>query len=251
MPRDGGPTRDKLLDAALKLWSSRGLEGTTLGDINDAAGQRNSSAIQYHFDGRDGLLEAVYDRFIPRISATYEALVAEAHASKSRRATARAIIMPLGQLITGDWRDRAFVRLVAQMLPGTRLSDPFWEGLLHLDAVRRKGSSEYSEIELLLLERFPMLPPVLARMRMNACGHFVTEALADYARRWDTLGRARSDDPELFLANLVDMFVSMLSTPISAETSALLPDTRRTKPRKAGRKAAVKQPKRTRASTTG
>ena len=222
MPRDGGPTREKLLDAALKLWAARGLEGTTLADINEAAGQRNTSAIQYHFDGRDGLIRAIYQRFAPPLTAQYDELIARARTSKRVRPAAEAIILPLGRLLTGDWRGRAFVELFAEMFAGTRISDPQWVDLAGVQLVRRNGEGVLGEAEALLLDRIPPLPAPLALMRLDVAYHFVTRSLADFARQWDKHGPSNSDDPQLFVSNLVDMHIATLTAPVSANTSAVL-----------------------------
>ncbi|NUW41965.1 TetR/AcrR family transcriptional regulator [Nonomuraea rhodomycinica] len=45
--------------AAERLYATRGLAGVSIRQIGEAAGQRNNSAVQYHFAGRDALIEAV------------------------------------------------------------------------------------------------------------------------------------------------------------------------------------------------
>jgi AcrR family transcriptional regulator len=198
------------------------LEGTTLADINEAAGQRNTSAIQYHFDGRDGLIRAIYQRFVPRLIADHEQLIERAKASKRVRPAAEAIVLPLGRLLTGDWRDRAFVELFAQMFAGTRISDPQWTELAGIRLVRRDDEGEIGEAEALLLDRIAPLPAPLANIRMTVAGTFVARSLADFARHWDKHGPQHSADPQLFISNLVDMFIATLTAPVSASTSAVL-----------------------------
>ncbi|ORW24389.1 hypothetical protein AWC19_09785 [Mycobacterium palustre] len=200
----------------------RGLEGTTLADINEAAGQRNTSAIQYHFEGRDGLIRAIYQRFVPRVIAHHEELLERARTSKRVRPAAEAIVLPLGRLLTGDWRDRAFVELFAEMFAGTQITDPQWTDLLGVYLVRRNGEGVIGEAEALLLDRIPPLPAPLANMRLSVASHFVSRSLADFARHWDKYGPRRSDDPQLFISNLVDMFIATLTAPVSASTSAVL-----------------------------
>ena len=58
MPPDPTATRDKLLDAATALFAGRGVANVSLAEIVRAAGQRNASAIHYHFGGRDHVVEA-------------------------------------------------------------------------------------------------------------------------------------------------------------------------------------------------
>jgi AcrR family transcriptional regulator len=58
----------RLLDAAERLIAERGLQ-VPLRDIALEAGQRNNSAVQYHFGGRDGLIEAVIRRRMAALEA--------------------------------------------------------------------------------------------------------------------------------------------------------------------------------------
>src|SRR5213593_2005157 len=58
MPPDSTPTRAKLIAAAEHLFARRGLD-VPIRDIHALAGQRNASALQYHFGDRNGLLVAI------------------------------------------------------------------------------------------------------------------------------------------------------------------------------------------------
>jgi AcrR family transcriptional regulator len=198
------------------------LEGTTLADINEAAGQRNTSAIQYHFDGRDGLIRAIYQRFMPRVIAHHEELLERARTSRRVRPAAEAIVLPLGRLLTGDWRDRAFVELLAQMFAGTQINDPQWTDLVGMQLVHRNGEGDIGEVDALILDRVAPLPAPLAMMRLSVASHFVARSMADFARQWDKHGARQSDDPQLFISNLVDMFIATLTAPVSASSSAVL-----------------------------
>ncbi|GLP78183.1 TetR family transcriptional regulator [Mycobacterium antarcticum] len=57
----GSRSKDALLDAAERLIAERGFE-VPLRDIAQAAGQRNNSAVNYHFHSRQDLLDAVVAR---------------------------------------------------------------------------------------------------------------------------------------------------------------------------------------------
>lgn len=48
-----------MLNAAEQLAAERGLAALTVQAVQDAAGQRNKSAVQYHFGGRQGLVDAI------------------------------------------------------------------------------------------------------------------------------------------------------------------------------------------------
>lgn len=70
----GSRTRERLLDAAERLWGEHGVESVSLGQIREAAGQRNRSALQFHFGDRDGLRMALAQRHLPRVAALQETI---------------------------------------------------------------------------------------------------------------------------------------------------------------------------------
>lgn len=62
-------TRDRLLDAALDLFASRGYERTTVGDIEAAAGFTARGGTLYkHFASKETVLEAAVDRQVSQVT---------------------------------------------------------------------------------------------------------------------------------------------------------------------------------------
>ena len=51
-------TREKLLYGAEQVFATRGIDAATVREVNEATGQRNTSAIRYHFSDMRGLLSA-------------------------------------------------------------------------------------------------------------------------------------------------------------------------------------------------
>ncbi len=188
-----------------------GVEGVTLTQIQEAAGQRNASALHYHFKSRDGLLAAVFERHVPTIRARRQELLDEALASSALRPVAAALVLPVGELIAGGWRDRAFVRVAADLLSGTSRAELTW--LI--------GDSAVVEATELFRDR-AALPAPVEPVRVQVAGSMVVHTAADYARRHDTRGRKRVHDPELFLENLVDMWIGAMTAPVSAATESLI-----------------------------
>jgi len=62
VPRDATDTRARLIEAAERLFARRGVHEATTREILEAAGQRNVSALTYHFGSRERLLWAILDR---------------------------------------------------------------------------------------------------------------------------------------------------------------------------------------------
>jgi AcrR family transcriptional regulator len=71
------PTRDALIRAAEILMAEHGIEGAELREINRLAGQRNLSAVHYHFKDRDGLIAAIRDKHRPAIDRHRQQLLDE------------------------------------------------------------------------------------------------------------------------------------------------------------------------------
>jgi len=55
----GDPTPEKIKSAALKLFSSRGIDGVSVRDIVTEAGLKNGASLHYYFGSKDGLLRAL------------------------------------------------------------------------------------------------------------------------------------------------------------------------------------------------
>lgn len=67
--------RDKLMSAAERLYAEQGFANVSIRMVGEEAGQRNKSAVQYHFAGRDELVMAVLARHIAAIEKHRIAMV--------------------------------------------------------------------------------------------------------------------------------------------------------------------------------
>lgn len=64
MDRRSVRARTRLIDAAESIIATKGVDALTLSEVQQIAGQRNKSAIAYHFGSRDDLVRAVVRRQI-------------------------------------------------------------------------------------------------------------------------------------------------------------------------------------------
>ena len=62
-------TRARILRTAEKLFAQHGIDQTSIRLINQTAGQRNSSATQYHFGDKKGLIAAIFEYRMEIINA--------------------------------------------------------------------------------------------------------------------------------------------------------------------------------------
>jgi len=202
MPRDSTATKERLLREAERLFARRGLYQVTVREITEAAGQRNVSALNYHFGSREDVLNAVLTRHGDPIDvARGEHLDGVGRDAETRDLMA-ALVLPYGaNLSTPEGRD--YLRIVAQMtgqFAGWRESRP---------GVGRN----LQEILSLLEARPPELPLEIRRERLLAMIQLMTASMAERARAIED-GDALPLDEPTFLANLTDVLVGVLEAPL-------------------------------------
>jgi len=119
--------RDVLINAAEHLFGTIGFDGVSTRQILDFAGQKNQSALQYHFGGRAGLIWAVLDARLSAIEAARRALLDELPLAgkETPEDLANVIIRPLAEFVDQDERGSAFVQFNIQSLhrPGHDLTE--------------------------------------------------------------------------------------------------------------------------------
>ena len=90
MARDATDTRETLLRTAQQMFARDGIHQVPLKRIVETAGQRNASALHYHFGGRDGLLVAITERHDGAIEDERAELLSELAAAGKLDDPARA-----------------------------------------------------------------------------------------------------------------------------------------------------------------
>ena len=196
-------TRDKLLRAALHLFARQGLD-VPLRDINELAGQRNASALHYHFGGRPELVRAIIDRY--RLSdEEHAAIEAELRSGPHdvREVVEGLVGRTCAWLATPDGRD--YVRVVFQFVIRLPLRQHLLEGTdpPSLAAVRAQAD--------LIHEALPDLPEHLVRERAVASFDLVLLQVAERARIIDDEGGCGLLAEDEWKANLVDMATGLLT----------------------------------------
>ncbi|GAA4811364.1 TetR/AcrR family transcriptional regulator [Tomitella cavernea] len=125
--RRESPARAAMIDAAERIVAERGLTALTLRAVQEAAGQSNKSAANYHFGSRDGLVGAVLAERMDPIAAHRRAMLDTLDAAPPTgpeaplRALAEAFVVPLARrvlLAPGS----AYARFLAQSLVSPELA---------------------------------------------------------------------------------------------------------------------------------
>ncbi|MGV0808699.1 TetR/AcrR family transcriptional regulator [Mycolicibacterium setense] len=120
-----GATRERLLDAAVRLITHHGFAGTSLQMIADELGF-TKAAIYYHFRTREQLLSAVVEPFLTRMREVIE------DAELQRTAAARADQMVCGYAELAV-RNRALVSALANdpSVNEALRNRPEWDGVIN------------------------------------------------------------------------------------------------------------------------
>ncbi len=196
MPR--ADTKDRILDAAEKLFAERGFDGTSIRMISSGA-KVNLAAVNYHFQSKDALLDAVYERRAGPVNARRLALLDEFEAAAH------------GQPVPPERILEAFVRPVFEL--GDRV------GHIPRMMVRMQYVERDSVVESIFDKHFrPVFSRLFAAMRRSLphlseeelfwrmqfmAGSFSHVAASGGALRVLAKGRVRKPEPEVVMQKLI------------------------------------------------
>jgi AcrR family transcriptional regulator len=209
MPRNADETRAQLIRAAERLFAERGVEAVSLREINREADQRNTTALQYHFEDRDGLVRAILGKHELAIEASRHALLdkIDADDQSDLHRLAAALVHPAAEKLSDRDGGRAYLRIVAQLInrPLARV-DPI--------AIEDSASS---------LHRWrTMVEPRMSALAVDPLhSRFTARRImfVELARRAES---PRRKDDRLFASHLIDLVTAILGAPISEETRRLI-----------------------------
>lgn len=208
----GESTRVMLMEVAERLFATRGIEAVTLREIQEAAGQSNTSVIRYHFGSRDGLIRALIAHRQSRLGALRQEMLAQMR-EEGKEADPRAVVWlavrPMADSIKAG---EMFVPFLARLAEDPRARSDLWPD--HLD-----DDWTHEKIEELVAVALQDLPERVRRGRTFQLYLSLLNVLAESAR-------SRRGISEAQLHNYVDGWVGMLTAPVSYETRALMSESR-------------------------
>lgn len=171
--------RIRILEAAERRFAEDGIEAVSLRQIAAESGQRNTSAVAYHFGSRAALVGALYEHRMAPINARRLDFLA-AHPEADVRTCVRALVEPLAQTLTDAekaGRPSWYLRFLAEAMRYPEY-DP---AVLALD--RPEGSSIRALISGLQAATSPShLAPGVFAERMRLLALLVVTSLADRER---------------------------------------------------------------------
>lgn len=207
MPRDAAHTRQQLIDVGRQLFATRGVYATPLKAIVDGSGQKNASALHYHFGSRTGLLSAI-------IAATNEGIEGR------RRVLLEAITDPTVAQLVHAWiapqavlldqaEGRQFLAIISQ------LNDVFdqWND-------ETMPPTALTTMRMIDLRLTHVSDAVVRRERLSRFLELTAEALGSRARLIERV-REPALDHDGWVQNLEEMCVGALSASAAARARRL------------------------------
>ena len=194
-----GETAERLLHAAAHLFAREGIDGVKIHEIHRLAGQRNESAVHYHFGNRRNLVMAILVEYDPaRNLWSPDNEVAPMSAEDTLRFIADRLALGLATPEGRDW-----LRIVNQMMGRyPRLDDT---------SPLARGPAVTAER---LRAALPDVPPDVVERRTTIALRFMTDRMAERAWILDEDGTADPVDEGEFLEELVGMSTAMLLAPV-------------------------------------
>jgi AcrR family transcriptional regulator len=201
-------TRERILDAAERLFAEHGVYTVSNRTIADAAGQGNTAVVGYHFGTKTDLVRAIVARHTEAIDRDRAARVARIEGAGEVRDWVGALVRPqvehLAELGAPTW----FARFGAQVM-----TDPTLRAIMSVEAL---GSPTLQRVLEGLHACLPELPDEVRRERGDVARllmvHVVAErerALAEGAPTPRATWAEAAD-------GLVDVLVGVWTAPVTA-----------------------------------
>jgi AcrR family transcriptional regulator len=204
-------SRELMIRAAERLFAERGITAVSLREVATAAGQRNNSAVRYHFGSREGLVDAVFHFRMSRIDERRRAMLSELGATgrgDDLRALLEALVFPLSESIGHDDGVSWYARFLRQVM-----AEPGFDAVA---PPRRDVTLGLATVVHRLQGHLRSVPEPIRAERLALAFKLVVTALADHEA---LLAASRPTGPtSLLAADLVDVTAAVLVAPLSAMT---------------------------------
>lgn len=203
----GETTRALLMATGERLFAERGVEGVTVREIQEGAGQSNASVVAYHFGSKTGLVHSLIEWRNAGLDDRRAALLVEAQET-GRDGDPRTVVWMLVRPLVESIRDgEMYVPFLARLSENPRANTEYWPS----------GLSDWTQESMqdLVGGALGDMPERLRRGRTVQLYNSVLNLLGEQARAGHRISEAQ-------LHNYVDAWVGLLTAPVSDETRALL-----------------------------
>lgn len=206
-------TRLKILRAAERLFAERGIDQTSIRLINQAAEQRNSSATQYHFGNKAGLIAAIFDHRMQAINEHRLELLREltrGGPADDLRAMVEILVIPLAEHLDKNHAGFYYLPVAAQVI-----GHPTYHSIAKKPRIQGTGLQRLLQM---MKNSQPDIPENLFLQRFGMTLRQVFNELSDYQRLYLLPSKTPRPDLMPFVNNLIDAVTAQLSSPASDAT---------------------------------
>ena len=211
-------TRAKLVSVAERLFAENGVEGVTLQQIGKTAGQSNAAVCQYHFSDKEGLLQSILDKHIPRIVRRRHALLDEIDRSgrQSLKEVVRAFIYPVAEKLLDPDGGEDFIRINAQLVAThTIFAQHLGSTHLHLPNQDRLANALHDAMAA------HDLPEPVIQQRSMLAAVLLFHGLSEHIKiKRCTRSNSMDMETDVFIHTLEDGLLAFLSAPASPMSAA-------------------------------
>jgi AcrR family transcriptional regulator len=208
--------RVQIMEAAERLFAERGVGAVSLREVGAAAGQRNNSAVQYHFGSKEGLVEAIFNHRMGPIDEHRRRLLAELDEqgrSDDLRSLVEAFIEPFAAALIGAGEQTWYARFSAQVL--IEREPQVFDGSVS------SATGSLVDVFARLDRCLTHLPRRLRTERLLLGGTTVVNALSAF-ERGQQRGSGQLNPGPILVADLIDAVVGLLDAPVSDRTRRAL-----------------------------
>ena len=111
-------TKERLVEAAERLFARNGITQVTLEEISIEAGSANTAAVHYHFGSRDELIRAVFERRLPELDRRRTEMLSQAQQRGQSPAPSdllRIALLPIIE-ITGSRKRHSYAAFLLELI---------------------------------------------------------------------------------------------------------------------------------------
>ena len=214
MRKDTQLTRQKIIATAERLFAERGVDAVSLNEITREAGQKNKSALSYHFGSKESLLLAIIEKHEAGILAQRNAYLDDLEQRKAinLESVVRAFVYPLAAKLDDPDGGKYYLSILAQLASCPSLK---------LYSLRPDYIAHQERIMKLLLDLTASTPDELRMPRLMQISTLLFHSLSYLASIIDKRKNARRLS-QVFTDNLVDAIVAIVAAEPSRVTQQAL-----------------------------
>ena len=205
----GEATQHAIMRATENLIANKGLAAISIRDIVIEAGQKNESALQYHFTNFEGLLAAIHQQRALQIRAQREILMTEILATSDTPTLQQVCLIMVKPAYDLAQSNPDFCNYLKAFGHELVLTESSPSGAAASGGAGGKGGQQLASQ---LKHALPHLSADTFVWRIDAAVRLASASMYHQARRQNGF---RGKQGKIFLLHLVDALEGLLSAPVS------------------------------------